>query len=171
MAIAKYLSLNLNNFFQIFLFRTFTYTVNVSLVNFKKKLKKAFGDDMFLSLKLKKEMDKSFDFAISKYMPTRRSIERGIGHIKGTFTDYNDYATVTIQVRPNIIWFVILLFLLSLILYNIFLLFFYKIDFATTLFKIVAFVFAIILDYVMARGFSNNIKDNFDDFILETKNH
>lgn len=144
--------------------------MNGSLVNFKNKLKKAFGDDVFLSLKFKNETDKSFDFAISKYLPIRRCLERGSGHIKGTFTNQNDYGIVIIQVRPNVTWFVTLLFLLCLILYNIFLLILYKTNVAATFLKIIAFAFAIILDYIMARGFSNNIKDNFDYFILETEN-
>lgn len=140
--------------------------MNFSLDQFKSRLIKSFDNDPFLGLKIESEINNCFDFAISKYMPGfHRGFERGTGHIKGTYSDNNDSKFITIKVRSNIVWAFLLLWLLGLILYNIYLLVFTRVDIGTIIFKILAFTFCIVLDYIMAKGFSDNIKDNFEDVI------
>lgn len=155
------------DFFSTFLNRKFIYQVNYDIPHFEKILSTNFGNDNFLFLNISSVSSNSIDFVIKKELPAIKiSPERYIAHLKGNCTFSNGESNITIKVRPNyIFFFVLVLFAVvafqAILAYSI-----STISISTLLFKLFISGGIITINYCIGKAFSDNLKENFEDSFL-----
>jgi hypothetical protein len=126
----------------------------------KKKLIKGFANDTFLKLKIQDGVNQLTTFSISKYMPFSLY---PTAHLEGSYTDVSGQRVVTIKVRPSLFH---LIFVIGVIVYLIREFYLFSTDsqnIGTTIFVTCLCIVAFVIDYILALGFSNNLKENLED--------
>lgn len=128
----------------------------------KQKLIKGFGNDTFLKLKMREELNGLTKFSINKYMPFSLL---STAYLEGNYSEQLGQKLVTIKVRPSLYHPIFVIGVIVFLLRQLYLVFSDRQDLSTTIFVCFFCIVAFIINYILALGFSNNLKDNLQDVL------